>query len=113
MHDGGHLDVDPFMKEAILVEGASFTWHQSASERAKEAEKKKEKGRRSGGGKEKEKGREMRANEDEDGEKGTTERADAEPFKIVDISLNIQRGSVAAIVGPVGSGKVRRIVQLF
>lgn len=112
MHDGGHLDVDPFMKEALLVEGASFTWHQSASERAKEAEDKKKAKSGRGGGR-KEKGREMRADGDGDGEKSTKEGFDAEPFKIVDISLNVQRGSVAAIVGPVGSGKVRRTVPLL
>jgi ATP-binding cassette subfamily C (CFTR/MRP) protein 1 len=95
------LNIDPNLKEAILVERASFTWHQSSAERERhlKVDGKKKASKRSSRIKDKER------------QKGKGEIASREPstettpFKLNNISLRVQRGSVVAIVGPVGSGK--------
>ncbi|KAJ6518372.1 ABC protein [Mycena vulgaris] len=100
LREGDAFVVDPAMTDAVRVEGASWVW-EAFPDAAKEAEAKEAKEKGKG---EKDKGK--RADEDDDEKEGDTGgEAETEPFALRDITLSIPRGTLAAIVGRVGSGK--------
>ncbi|WVQ72026.1 hypothetical protein IAR50_001570 [Cryptococcus sp. DSM 104548] len=78
--------VDEKMEEGIKLEHVCFTWDAAPDE---EEDKKK-------GGKEKQEKEEVVEKED---------RRQREVFQLDDITLDIPKGSLTAIVGPIGSGK--------
>lgn len=91
--------INPHLDVAVRAKDATFQWASvRAPEELSEKEPKKvKKGRRGGGNK---------------GEKPaaappspTEKKAEEEPFKIEDLNMEIPRGRLVAIVGPVGSGK--------
>lgn len=87
--------INPDQKHALEVSGATFEWEESSS--AKEAREK--------GGKSKKKRHDQRNGErQQPSEPGIS----APPFQVRDIDIRIPRGSLVAIVGSVGSGKVGR-----
>lgn len=76
---------------AVKVEKAIFEWEESAPQET------------IGGGKNHKKGKTReKKSEAKDGEK----KSDATPFRVRDVDLEIPRGQLVAVVGPVGSGKV-------
>lgn len=88
--------VHPDQKLALEIRGATFEWEESAS--AKEARELEENNKK--------KRREERAHK---GHKDNGPEPDVTggPFQVRDIDMLIPRGSLVAIVGSVGSGKVR------
>lgn len=88
---GNPFDIDPSQKLALEVRDATFEWEESlAAKEAKEAQAKSK------------------------GKKGRGPAAAAEavkvddtpPFRVRDVTMLVPRGSLVAIVGAVGSGKV-------
>jgi ABC-type multidrug transport system fused ATPase/permease subunit len=92
------LNVDLGIKEAVRVEKATFEWEESSGN-TRMGGKAEGKAKKGGKGK-KEK---ARLKEEDDEKKGDA----AAPFRVKDIDFVIPRGQLVAIVGPVGSGKVR------
>ena len=92
------IEIDESLDVAVRVEKATFEWEESVAHSSLGG--KQEKG-------EKEKKRHKTSIEKEPEKK----EADAAPFRIRDINLTIPRGQLTAIVGPVGSGKVRMTAQ--
>ncbi|KZT00765.1 ABC protein [Laetiporus sulphureus 93-53] len=84
--DGEAFTIDPAQDVALIVEDATFEWEESPS--AKEAQEK-------GKGKAAAKAAEI---------EGENEGA-AAPFQVQDITMKVPRGTLAAVVGSVGSGK--------
>ncbi|KAJ7708108.1 P-loop containing nucleoside triphosphate hydrolase protein [Mycena rosella] len=87
---------------AVEVEGAEWVWEEGAP--ADEGKEKDGKGGKKG----KENARETEKNkekEDENDNENEKEEEKAEPFAVRDITLAIPRGTLAAVVGRVGSGK--------
>jgi ATP-binding cassette, subfamily C (CFTR/MRP), member 1 len=87
--------VDPSMKLAVDVEDATFEWEESLAVKEAKERSAKDKGK---------------------GKKGSGEKSGAatpitalaagnKPFQMRDVTMKIARGSLVAIVGPVGSGK--------
>ena len=86
--DGHPLTIDPSQKLALDVHDATFEWEESlAAKEAKEALARKKKG----------KGPAVEAKIEVD---------DSPPFQVRSVNMQIARGSLVAIVGAVGSGKV-------
>lgn len=88
------LKIDPAQELALDVRDATFEWEESlAAKEAKEAQARKKKGKgpavtpTTGAGKQ----------ENVD---------DSPPFQIRDVTMRVPRGSLVAVVGAVGSGKV-------
>lgn len=84
------LSTDSFQKEALVVDGAEFEWVGLPEETEEEKTKKDKK------------------------KFSSLEAQDfvaSDPFRIRDLSLSIEKGSLVAICGPVGSGSesVRRL----
>lgn len=97
LRDSTPFIINPDQKHALEVSGATFEWEESPS--AKDAREKEEKGKK--------KRQEQRAqNTKQTSEPGVT----APPFRIRDVTMLVPRGSLVAIVGSVGSGKVRTLV---
>jgi ATP-binding cassette subfamily C (CFTR/MRP) protein 1 len=100
------FSVDPNLDVALKVEGATWEWEETMAEKEKrEAAAAKKKGK--GGGKvedskaeEKGKGK---VNDDQQHNE-TPDKAE-KPFSVANVSFTIQKGSLVAIVGPVGCGK--------
>jgi ATP-binding cassette, subfamily C (CFTR/MRP), member 1 len=90
------LVTDETMSLALDVEDASFVWEESAEEREK---------RLQGAGKGKKGSKKINEKAIANPEK--TDTVQSKPFSLHHITLRIPRGQVIAIVGPVGSGKVR------
>jgi len=93
LSDGSH-DVDPNLDVAIRVKDASFQWTTIP-----EAEQLVEKGPK-GKGKDKKKKEEKKPKPKDNGDK-----PGEEPFAIDQLNMEVPRGRLVAIVGPVGSGK--------
>ncbi|TFK49597.1 ABC protein [Heliocybe sulcata] len=89
------LVINPDQDVAIKVMGATFVWEENTSP-----------GDSMGGGEKKGKKDKKKA-EKEKGEKGAGEekKEGGAPFEVKDVDMNVERGSLVAIVGPVGSGK--------
>ncbi|TDL20835.1 ABC protein [Rickenella mellea] len=94
------LVVDLGLEVAVKVDGATFEWEESPPE---EKGDKAEKGAKKRGKELKEK---LKADETQDGH-GDEEKVHEilPPFRVRDVVMNIPRGQLFAIVGPVGSGK--------
>jgi len=84
------LSTDPSQKEALVVDGAEFEWVGLPEESEEEKTKK-----------EKKKGGRGSPHKDS---LDTQEFVASDPFRIRDLSLSIEKGSLVAICGPVGSG---------
>ena len=91
--EGDVFDIDPSQKLALEVIDATFEWEESLS--TKEAKEAMGKGK---------KGKNAKLPADKD-----LYVADA-PFQVRNITMQIPRGSLVAIVGAVGSGKVINIL---
>ncbi|KAJ7440231.1 ABC protein [Mycena latifolia] len=92
LRTGEAFVVDPTLPVALRVEGAGWVWEASAPEAESESSDSAAKGKAA------EKGKAATKTE--------THEADADPpFALRDISMSIPRGTLAAIVGRVGSGK--------
>lgn len=88
---GEPFDINPDQKLAVEVRGATFEWEEGASVReARESKDSKAKGK-------------MATKQPT----GNDDGKDAPPFQVVDIDLLVLRGSLIAVVGSVGSGKVK------
>lgn len=83
------LHIDPDLKLALEVRDATFEWEESlAAKEAKEAQARKKKGKGP-------------AND-----ATATNIDEIPPFQLKDVTLLVPRGSLVAVVGPVGCGKV-------
>lgn len=88
--EGQSFDIDPSQKLALEVHDATFAWEESlAVKEAKEAKAKSKKGKAPA-----------------EGIKDIISD-DSPPFEMRNVSMLVPRGSLVAIVGAVGSGKVR------
>ncbi|KAJ7717861.1 ABC protein [Mycena metata] len=93
--------VEESQKPALVVEGASWVW-ETGVKPDEELDSKKGKG----GGKDKSKAKAAaKAKEQAENEKEDVDAEEPPPFALQDISLTIPRGTLAAVVGRVGSGK--------
>lgn len=87
--EGQSFDIDPSQKLALEVHDATFAWEESlAVKEAKEAKAKSKKGKAPA-----------------EGIKDIISD-DSPPFEMRNVSMLVPRGSLVAIVGAVGSGKV-------
>lgn len=90
--EGESFTIDPSQKLALEVRDATFEWEETLSAKeAKEARAKSKKG----------KDKEPAV---KDG--AATPKAEGPPFQVRNVDMLIPRGSLVAIVGAVGSGKV-------
>jgi ATP-binding cassette subfamily C (CFTR/MRP) protein 1 len=93
---------DPGQALALDVRGATFEWEETMAEKERreaEARAKKKGGKDKDARKDKGKGAVV-------GEKAAERKVqpDAAPFRVRDVTMQVPRGSLVAIVGPVGSG---------
>ena len=86
--EGDSFTIDPSQALALEVRDATFEWEESLS--AKEAKEKRAKSK---------KGKQPASSEKE-------AIMDDAPFQVRGVSMSVPRGSLVAIVGAVGSGKV-------
>ena len=105
------IKIDPEQESALRVVNASFEWEISAQSRDKVKNKGKD-GKASGkdsGKSDDEKGEAIDEVVDAQDSDATLPESAAKrrPFRMANISLEVPRGSLVAVVGPVGSGKVR------
>lgn len=95
---GDAFEINPDQKFAVEVRGASFEWEEGASVKAAREKREKESKGKGKGPKETPKAKETVE---------TAEAAqEAAPFQVVNVDLLIPRGTLVAVVGMVGSGKV-------
>lgn len=87
------LSTDLSQKEALVIDGAEFEWVGLPEETEEEKIKKEIKEKKKGG----------RGSPHKDS-LDTQEFVASDPFRIRDLSLSIEKGSLVAICGPVGSG---------
>ncbi|KAJ7642099.1 ABC protein [Roridomyces roridus] len=92
--EGEAFDIDVDMVDAVEVKGASWEWETVASD--VEDDK---------GGKKKGSSKSREADLEKEKEKELEKEVDAKPFSVRNISFSIPRGTLAAVVGRVGSGK--------
>ena len=95
---GTAINIDAAQAPALVVADAVFQWELAAKPEPEKDKKKKGKG--GGGGK----------------EKSDAPAAEGEarvPFSVQVAEMVVPRGSLVAIVGPVGSGKVRSVVRVL
>lgn len=97
--------IEPTLEKAIVVESATFEWEESVAHTALGGQKneKGEKGEKDGG----------KGKNSSDGTEDEKKVEDAAPFRVQNVTLSIPRGQLTAIVGPVGSGKVRVVPYHF
>ncbi|KAG8750569.1 hypothetical protein FRC12_012828 [Ceratobasidium sp. 428] len=105
--------IDPSQKDAVVVQGAEFVWFGVEGGKVKSG-----KGRK--GDKAEKGGKDEKQDPDEEKEKarGTKvvnneKKQKRVTFRLTDVSLNIPRGSLTAIVGPVGCGKSSLLLGLL
>ncbi|CAE7233383.1 unnamed protein product, partial [Rhizoctonia solani] len=93
------LHIDPDQEDALVVKDAEWVWHNQPKAMAS-----KEKGGAPG----------RSANEKDGQHKSNDQRLHkTASFRVTSISLNVSRGSVVGIVGPVGSGKSSLLLGLL
>ena len=96
--DGTPLIIDPSQDSALRVEDATFEWEESlAAKEAKEAAAKKKKGKGPANA----------------GAPKAVPIDDTPPFQLKGVSMVVPRGSLVAVVGSVGSGKVSVILVVY
>jgi ATP-binding cassette subfamily C (CFTR/MRP) protein 1 len=105
--------VDPAQKLALKVEDATFEWEETPTEKERR-EKESEKKLRQGKDKAKEEKIKAKGKKEEQEDKAKEEDAvippsgeAAKPFQMKGVNMKVERGTLVAIVGPVGCGKVR------
>jgi ATP-binding cassette, subfamily C (CFTR/MRP), member 1 len=116
--EGAPFVVDPAQSEALVVEHATFEWEETMAEKERREQDAAKKGKKGKGG-EKEKGK----GKQDASEKKAQDPAGEKPFAVKDVSLSVPKGSLIAIVGPVGCGKssllqgfigeMRKVLSLF
>jgi ABC-type multidrug transport system fused ATPase/permease subunit len=92
--------IDPSQEDALVVKGAEFVWFGVEGGKTWKVGK--------GAGK---KGGETGGEKDEKKHSGAVEKQKQKKevaFRLADVSLNIPRGSLTALVGPVGCGTSSR-----
>lgn len=87
--DGPSFIIDPTQIMALRIENATFEWESFPSSKSKTKER-----------------RRKAEAKDEPPEYSTTDTS--RPFQLVEINMTVPRGSLVAVVGRVGSGKVCR-----
>lgn len=88
--------IDSGQQDAVVIKDAEFAWF-------RQAESVDEKGRES-----------KQDRESERDEKGSIEQSSRPiAFRVADVSMNVPRGSLVAIIGPVGCGKSSLILGLL
>ncbi|KAJ6571086.1 ABC protein [Mycena capillaripes] len=112
LREGAPFVVDPEQEAAVWAQGAGWVWEDAAGPEPEG--KDKDKGKKGKDGKGKGKGKKEKKNgkaggeaendNEKDGEEENEEKPQ-EPFALHDITLSIPRGTLAAVVGRVGSGK--------
>ena len=106
--EGEPFDINPDQKFAVEVRGATFEWEEGASAREARKENESKAGKGKGHGR-----RGPPAPQATPGQEKAEDAKDAKdtaPFQVVGIDLMIPRGALVAVVGSVGSGKVRTLV---
>lgn len=100
LRDDIALNIDMTLDVAVKVQHATFEWEESAPQESVGAM-----GAGKKAGYKTKKGEDIKEKlagiEDE-------RKADASPFRMRDVNLVVPRGQLVAVVGPVGSGKVRQ-----
>ncbi|KAJ6471750.1 ABC protein [Mycena vitilis] len=99
LREGAPFVIDPAQEVAIYAQGAGWVWEAGVPPAEQEKSKKQKK---SDELKEKEK---ALADSESDPEKVKEKEPEPEPFALHDITLSVPRGTLAAVVGRVGSGK--------
>jgi ATP-binding cassette, subfamily C (CFTR/MRP), member 1 len=99
--DSVPLKVDPEQVSALRVVNATFEWEESPMEREIREKKDAEKGKK---GKVEDKGKKGKGTETQVGPMPVP--GNSKPFQMTDVNMEVVRGTLVAIVGPVGSGKV-------
>ena len=95
--EGDPYVINPDQKFAVEVRGATFEWEEGASvKEAREQKERKTKGKRA----------EKSAAPTPQPNTAKEPIQDVAPFQVVDVDMLIPRGSLVAVVGQVGSGKV-------
>lgn len=92
LNEGEAFSVDPDQRAGLLVEDATFVWEESPS--AREGSDKGKKGGKKG----------LKAAAKGDVAPAPEQSA---PFQVREVNMSVPRGTLAAVVGSVGSGKVR------
>jgi ATP-binding cassette subfamily C (CFTR/MRP) protein 1 len=109
--------VDPTQKLALKVEDATFEWEETPMEKERrEAEAAKKPGRgKDKGKKEKAKAKSKKGQKEdkvkEDDVMTSPSGEAAKPFQMKGVNMKVERGTLVAIVGPVGCGKVRSTTE--
>ena len=93
------FEVDTELDVAVRIKAATFEWEESVPQETIGGGKESKKGSKAHT-----KGSKKEKKHAKDTEKET--KTDVAPFRVRDIDLEIPRGQLVAIVGPVGSGKV-------
>ena len=93
LRDSTPFTINPEQKHALEVAGATFEWEESLGE--KETKERKDYPKK----------HQVEGRPGSDRNVGTA----TPPFRVHDITMMIPRGSLVAIVGSVGSGKVKQI----
>ncbi|CAE6500425.1 unnamed protein product [Rhizoctonia solani] len=92
------LHADPDQEDALVVKDAEWVWHHQPKAKTGKGKGPPEKG----------------ANEKDGQHKSVNQRpVKAAAFRVTDVTLNVSRGSVVGIVGPVGSGKSSLLLGLL
>ena len=110
--------VDPTLDVAIEVKGASFTWDSPPpdADEGKPGKKSTSGGRMMQSSKSRAKAKAFAAAAEKKRTDDIDEKAKNEEervFKVQDITISVPRGQLAAIVGPVGSGKTSLLQGLI
>lgn len=91
------LKVVPEQDAALRVVSATFEWEESSMERERRQAKTSKKGKGAATSESKTRGTETPP---------AAVSGDSKPFQMRDVNIEVERGTLVAVVGPVGSGKV-------